>query len=1096
MFRLDGFNLEELSVALTLHGRCTAGIPPRLLSRLSNPRIFALAMRLFKTSHQETDLGVDRLLFSYWDQRRLDRVDLRQIDPGGQNFYEGLARHAEIFHQQRLIVARDTNVDIGANEVYFADDELRQRFTGLQRYGDLSKEQVAALVGEIRDGQFFRSDSSFLAPAYVFQSSALGFALGLYLVQEALRILRAAKKGIERETLREHFAVLLEPVIAFDQTADQLLAAVTVACLESSTPAIIRECLIEQFICLQNRPELLRREFQGLGPQAPRAFFSVVDEQLMTTEAERLDTWLVDALRNAYREKSALDLFLEWIVSPPQLYARCFHYEPIEPAERAYRREVSIARIITGLPLAPLAEGLLDWALLATLRIRDDANCAGSALAPHPGGVLDRSVSPLASSPIAQVIRFNDADPLELEQEIIKLCAKVESEQDADRAKAVALLLAVIASPSALNEANRLWPTIENLIDSANVLPLAPIYLAVDPQCYQSQIESPRVSNVATTIDVVDPRSPGGEQKLVLAARWDQDAYVELARASLSALGEGGAKLEYFDEPFESLETLAIGAPSIFALRGDDDARFVNSLITLACQSSFADSLKRPGRSGKDLLKTLDHILEVLFANRPIDRYREILLAIPWDILPSDHWPARSHRWRPQLPATLVDELVDEVVAHLQSSIDEDNIVGANLLEAVALHPIETLSDATITKLMKLFLVRDQMQSCRQNIIAVAEAAGDNKFALMIHEAGWTVDSEADRNVAVAASRMLCSKLAGYLPIAELSSIVLPAALPTAARGVANDELISLAHLLHAAVTTGVELSAKASTEPEGPANLEKNGYIFRMLPFDQQGASRLLECCDDWAAACFALLSKEVVESPRNSLCESFGTSLAIAASRPIENAADYVDRLVRRRGTPNRPHSARILRAVLAVATAQPARTQGLLDLLVLSTNNDSGLARLVAAAYELGDETMSMVETYADALLESGRTMRMAYGLTLAGLLSHLSLRLGSKHADQCGYLTRVNQNAEWTARWNAASRHWAELRIATGDLAAEHLALSLPSKPLATMGLADTDSTEPLANVLFRHRIREKSEFDANDGLFGLLKPPNWIFERRV
>jgi hypothetical protein len=123
--------------------------------------------------------------------------------------------------------------------------------------------------------QFFLGEPSLMAPAYRFQSTALGFALGLYLVREAVRVLQQKpSKGMEWETLREHFPTLLESVMAFDRTADQLLAAITVACLEPTVKPVVPALFIALFIGLQNRPEDLKRELPDLAGEAPGPFFA------------------------------------------------------------------------------------------------------------------------------------------------------------------------------------------------------------------------------------------------------------------------------------------------------------------------------------------------------------------------------------------------------------------------------------------------------------------------------------------------------------------------------------------------------------------------------------------------------------------------------------------------------------------------------------------------------------------------------------------------------------------------------------------------------------------------------------------------------
>jgi hypothetical protein len=69
------------------------------------------------------------------------------------------------------------------------------------------------------------------------------------------------------------------------------------------------------------------------------------------------------------------------------------------------------------------------------------------------------------------------------------------------------------------------------------------------------------------------------------------------------------------------------------------------------------------------------------------------------------------------------------------------HVAGANLVEAVALHPVEGLTDATVAALADLFLAQEA-GTCRQSAIALAEAAGGTAFALTMRTAGWTASTE------------------------------------------------------------------------------------------------------------------------------------------------------------------------------------------------------------------------------------------------------------------------------------------------------------------------------------------------------------------
>ena len=66
---------------------------------------------------------------------------------------------------------------------------------------------------------------------------------------------------------------------------------------------------------------------------------------------------------------------------------------------------------------------------------------------------------------------------------------------------------------------------------------------------------------------------------------------------------------------------------------------------------------------------------------------------------------------------------------------------------------------------------------------------------------------------------------------------------------------------------------------------------------------------------------------------------------------------------------------------------------------------------------------------------------------------------------------------------------------GDLAAEFLALSVPSRPFASAAslLDDRGGASP-TDTLFCHRLLERSSQSAGEGLFGFPKLPGWLFER--
>ena len=272
---VDGFSRTELEQVCTLGGIDPETIPPFLMERLGNPRILSLALKLLGELRRAADFGIDRLLYAYWGQRQTDRADLGRVDPDHDVFLQGLAQHAEEFHRRRLEAVRSGRQDLSSEDVSFDLDDFRNRFRGLERYSRLDSPAAPILIGEIREGRFFADDLYVPASGYVFRKESLAFALGLYLVGDLVEQVRTLRSEATVNILHERLAVLLEPVFDFDQTADQLMAAVTIACRDPDVTGEVRITLLEQLLELRNRPQALKFALSALALEAPETFCSV-----------------------------------------------------------------------------------------------------------------------------------------------------------------------------------------------------------------------------------------------------------------------------------------------------------------------------------------------------------------------------------------------------------------------------------------------------------------------------------------------------------------------------------------------------------------------------------------------------------------------------------------------------------------------------------------------------------------------------------------------------------------------------------------------------------------------------------------------------
>lgn len=443
-YELGGFDDDELSRALAARGRTPADLPPRLRDQLRNPRAFALAMELLDELPPDIELGIDRLLFHYWDHRCRDRPDLEQLPR--HHYWAWLASHAGEFHDRRLALVGGPHAgspELESDEHRFDPDTLLARFPGIDEAR--RDPRAEALLGELRDGRIFEDRIDEFAHRYVFRSAALGFALGLYVVRQLQDQIVQIRGDDDQRTrqLREVLDALLEPVADFDHTAGQMLAASTVACV-SNVHRVVRKVVLDGFLRLRNKPEALRPEFEALATDAPEAFADVLDDALDTIHPDAVDAWLVNGLRRAYRggprRREAIDSLHSWLVPSRATVA---------DLERAEVRSALAARIVAGEDLAPLARALLDWAA--------DTVSGDRSAAPYG--------APLRESPVVQLVRCDLRSPAALERAILTALDGPCAPGSPNETTAAARLCAALATPAAADRAESSAPGTLSAVD-------------------------------------------------------------------------------------------------------------------------------------------------------------------------------------------------------------------------------------------------------------------------------------------------------------------------------------------------------------------------------------------------------------------------------------------------------------------------------------------------------------------------------------------------------------------------------------------------------------------------------------------------------
>jgi hypothetical protein len=224
---------EELAEILSDAGVQLSSLSESVRASLANPRLLSIALNLLDKESIQTfeELNVSRLLFEHMRQSEKDSPENLNM----RAFAGQLQEHAE------KILDR-----ISAQEL----DDLKAF--------DADPVPVA-------ESRFFRQlDNE--PTKYVLREEGLALALGFSLLSK----LRKAHRN-DRD-LGDEFQRVIEPISALDQTADVVLAALIVSCIEEDYTDDVTATLIVGFADLQNLNESDFGVFSRLVKHRPHAF--------------------------------------------------------------------------------------------------------------------------------------------------------------------------------------------------------------------------------------------------------------------------------------------------------------------------------------------------------------------------------------------------------------------------------------------------------------------------------------------------------------------------------------------------------------------------------------------------------------------------------------------------------------------------------------------------------------------------------------------------------------------------------------------------------------------------------------------------------
>lgn len=354
----------ERDEILTGHGIKASDLHHAVATSLRNPRLLGIALELLDkadiTNFEE--LSVSRLLFEHI---RMSERDAPVPQPM-QEFAHRLQKHAQkIMSRVKAKQQDDLNI--------FEDD-----------------------MGAVADGRFFRAVDGD-PTRYSLKDDGLTLALG-FAVIDRLRTAQRNDRNLDAE-----LDAILEPIAALDDTADVILAALTVTAVdERYEQQDIAAAIIKGFTVLQNPDQAKFPVFAGLAKKRPLGFMDAAHVLSLAGGHQPNFDWIQEALiiagrnRRAWQEMADKEHFwLSGYSLSPELGA--FSHPARDPQEKVQEEreknrkkieeklhalssnELAILKnlpeeegdlsrlsrlalmLLAGKSLAPFAESLLNW---------------------------------------------------------------------------------------------------------------------------------------------------------------------------------------------------------------------------------------------------------------------------------------------------------------------------------------------------------------------------------------------------------------------------------------------------------------------------------------------------------------------------------------------------------------------------------------------------------------------------------------------------------------------------------------------------------------------------------------------------------------
>jgi len=253
------FERDEI---LTAHGRKASELHHAVATSLRNPRLLGIALELLDKADITNfdELSVSRLLFEHM---RMSERDFPVPQPA-QDFARQLQKHAqEILSRVKAKQHDDLNV---------FDDNM----------------------GAVADGRFYQAVDGD-PTRYSLKDDGLTLALGFAVIDR----LRTAKRN--DRNLDAELDAILEPIAALDDTADVVIAALTVTVADERYEQDIAASLAKGFAALQNPDQSKFLAFVGLSKSRPQGFMDAAHALCLAGGHQPNFDWIQGALIAAGR---------------------------------------------------------------------------------------------------------------------------------------------------------------------------------------------------------------------------------------------------------------------------------------------------------------------------------------------------------------------------------------------------------------------------------------------------------------------------------------------------------------------------------------------------------------------------------------------------------------------------------------------------------------------------------------------------------------------------------------------------------------------------------------------------------------------------